>query len=166
MGAGGLKKLDVNHSTPEIGLGLGVSIKTINFLDIKTRRYTKNIKRVDGELRAEAQDYHRRQPFSVLAAVIFMPRDSAEDGAGEKSSLRHAWEVFRGRAGRNSSDDPHERFERLWIGLYETGTEQLGEIRFFEAGVEAPLRGAPSETVGFGDVIAEITATFEGRNRK
>ena len=52
MGAGGLKKLDVNHSTPEIGLGLGVSIKTINFLDIKTRRYTKNIKRVDGELRA------------------------------------------------------------------------------------------------------------------
>lgn len=41
MGAGGLKKLDVNYSTPEIGLGLGVSVKTINFMDAKTRRFTK-----------------------------------------------------------------------------------------------------------------------------
>ena len=38
----GLKKLDVNYSTVELGLGLGVSIKTINFRDPKTRRYTKN----------------------------------------------------------------------------------------------------------------------------
>src|SRR5262245_9489966 len=29
--ARGLKKLDVNYSTPELGLALGVSVKTINF---------------------------------------------------------------------------------------------------------------------------------------
>jgi hypothetical protein len=36
-GASGLKKLDVNYSTTQAGLGLAVSIKTINFRDEKTR---------------------------------------------------------------------------------------------------------------------------------
>lgn len=69
--AKGYKKLDVNYSTPELGLGLGVSIKTINFVDPKSKRYTKNYTRVDAELRAEATDYHDRQPYSVMVAVIF-----------------------------------------------------------------------------------------------
>lgn len=72
----GLKKLDVNYSTIELGLGLGLSIKTINFRDAKTKRYTKNYTRVDNELRAEAADYHERQPYSVLCAVIFLPFDA------------------------------------------------------------------------------------------
>src|SRR5262249_49849542 len=38
----GFKKLDVNYSTPELGLALGVSIKTINYRDPGTKRYTKN----------------------------------------------------------------------------------------------------------------------------
>src|SRR5690554_1911837 len=54
--AKGYKKLDVNYSTPELGLGLGVSIKTVNFPDTKSRRYTKNYTRIDNELRAEATD--------------------------------------------------------------------------------------------------------------
>src|SRR5262245_51993716 len=43
----GLKKLDVNYSTPQLGLALGVSIKSINFRDPKTKRYTKNYSRND-----------------------------------------------------------------------------------------------------------------------
>jgi hypothetical protein len=54
--ASGLKKLDVNYSNTRMGLGLAVSIKTVNFKDEKTGRFTKNIRRLDGELRAEAQD--------------------------------------------------------------------------------------------------------------
>jgi hypothetical protein len=76
----GVKKLDVNYSTPELGLGLGVSIKTINFRDPKSGRYTKNPTRLDNELRAEALDYHDRQPYSVLVALVFVPRDSCTDG--------------------------------------------------------------------------------------
>src|SRR5262245_51621953 len=38
----GFKKLDVNYSTPELGLALGISIKTVNYRDPGTRRYTKN----------------------------------------------------------------------------------------------------------------------------
>jgi hypothetical protein len=60
----GYKRLDVNYSTPELGLGLGVSIKTINFTDGRSKRYTKNYTRADGELRAEASDYHERQPYA------------------------------------------------------------------------------------------------------
>src|SRR5262245_27500507 len=71
--AKGFKKLDVNYSTPELGLALGVSIKTINYRDPETKRYTKNYSRVDNELRAEAMDYHQRQPFAVLVGLLFLP---------------------------------------------------------------------------------------------
>ncbi len=46
QGAEGLKKLDVIIcATEQAGLRLSISIKTINFKDEKTKRYTKNIKR-------------------------------------------------------------------------------------------------------------------------
>ncbi len=77
--ASGLKKLDVNYSNPRIGLGLGVSVKTLNFRDEATGRFTKNVKRLDGELRAEAQDYHVRQPFAVLIALVFLPEEASRD---------------------------------------------------------------------------------------
>ena len=83
--ARGYKKLDVNYSTLQTGLGLGVSIKTINYRDPTTQRYTKNYSRNDNELRAEASDYHRRQPFSVLAALLFVPADAAEDAGKAKA---------------------------------------------------------------------------------
>jgi hypothetical protein len=61
----GYKKLDINYSTTELGLGLGVFVKTLNFKDPKSQRYTKNYSRIDNELRAEASDYHERQPYAV-----------------------------------------------------------------------------------------------------
>ncbi|OGN42559.1 MAG: hypothetical protein A2623_02925 [Caulobacterales bacterium RIFCSPHIGHO2_01_FULL_70_19] len=163
MGAGGLKKLDVNYSTPELGLGLGISVKTINFRDLATKRYTKNVKRVDGELRAEAQDYHTRQPYSLLAGLVFMPMDAATDGVGERSSFRHAREVFAGRAGRAGPQDDPSRFERLWIGLYGTTPETLGDVRFFD--VSGP-EGDSVEVIRFSAVLDEIQSEFRTRNRK
>ena len=75
--AKGFKKLDVNYSTTELGMGLGVSIKTVTARDPRTRRYTKNYTDVsDAELRAEAVDYHKRQPFAVMVALIFLPIDA------------------------------------------------------------------------------------------
>ena len=81
----GLKKLDVNYSTVELGLGLGVSIKTINFRDARSNRYTKNFTRADNEFRAEAADYHQRQPYSVLCAAFLLPLDACDDGGGKRS---------------------------------------------------------------------------------
>src|SRR5207237_4749262 len=82
----GVKKLDVNYSTPELGLALGVSIKTLNFRDAGSKRYTKNATRIDNELRAEAMDYHKRQPYSVLVGVVFVPVDSCDDGNPNRST--------------------------------------------------------------------------------
>jgi hypothetical protein len=165
MGAGGPKKIDVNYMTPEMGLGLAVSVKTINFRDEKSRRYTKNIKRADGELRAEAQDCHLRQPFSVLAGIVLLPKDSADDGIDGRSSLKHAWDVFRHRGGRVSHTDNPSHFELMFIGLYDTSAGNFGNSDLFEVAVEPPDRGAPKSVIKFSQALDLISTTFRSRNK-
>jgi hypothetical protein len=98
----GMKKLDVNYSTTELGLGLGVSIKTINFPDAGSARYTKNFTRADNELRAEAKDYHERQPYAVLVGVVFLPIEACQDGKTGASSFGQAVRIFRHRSNRKN----------------------------------------------------------------
>ncbi|MGH6923473.1 MAG: hypothetical protein ACRED5_07010 [Propylenella sp.] len=162
--ASGPKKLDVNYSNPQIGLGLGVSIKTLNFRDEATGRYTKNIKRLDGELRAEAQDYHVRQPFSVLIALVFMPEDSAYDSEN-RSSLSHAWEVFQRRTGRKTTSNEASRFERMWLCVYATEPGRFGICRCFDVSDSVPSTGLPGESQRLSDVLNEIELEFANRNR-
>lgn len=161
----GVKKLDVNYSTIQLGLGLGVSIKTLNFRDPKSKRYTKNVSRIDNELRAEASDYHERQPFAVLAAVVFLPRDAAEDG--EVSSFAHAALTYRFRTGRKSHRDGQELFERLYIALYEADDEELlGEVVCFDSSKPPPKRGVPraADQMTLMQVVQDIKAAFYERN--
>ncbi len=162
-GAHGVKRLDVNYSTPELGLGLGLSIKTINFADPRSGRYTKNFTRIDNELRAEALDYHVRQPYAVLVALVFMPREACEDAVGNGlSSFAHAYEIFRRRTGRGDPRDRPELFEGVFLGLYDATS---GEVIFADAGRPVPRRGAPRRNrLGLGDVIEEIVRLYEARN--
>jgi hypothetical protein len=63
----GTKKLDVNCSTPE--LGLDVSVKTVDVRDPKkTNRYTKNYTRIDNELSFAASS---RRPSLKTARWFF-----------------------------------------------------------------------------------------------
>lgn len=166
----GVKKLDVNYSTPELGLGLGVSVKTLNFRDPKTQRYTKNTTRNDNELRAEAMDYHERQPYSVLVGVLFTPLDSCHDGNPDKlkqsrSSFAHFVNVLRHRAGRTGPNDSAQRLEALYIGLYGHAGEQRSEVRFFNVLDTPPQFGVPSTgLLDFGRFIEAIVATYDARN--
>jgi len=162
--ASGFKKLDVNFSNPTIGLGLGVSIKTLNFHDEATGRFTKNIKRLDGELRAEAQDYHVRQPFAVLAALTFFP-DEASSDSERKSSLRHAWEVFRSRAGRNSHFADASLFERFWLCLYNTTPVDFGLCQCYDIRDEIPFLGPPKKSYRLSETIEQIGGEFVKRNK-
>jgi len=98
-------RVDVRYHTP-YGLGLGLSIKTLNFRDGKFGRYTKNIQRVDKELNAEAVQIHGYQPKAVLAALFLMPEDARHDGERGRSSFEHALEVFRKRVGRADETQP------------------------------------------------------------
>lgn len=164
--AGGLKKLDVNYSTTTIGLGFGVSVKTVNFRDSNTKRYTKNIKRVDGELRAEADDYHTRQPYAVLVALVLFPEEAAFDGTQGISSFHHASEVFARRSGRASTVADHSAFEALFLGVYKSSGPDAGQVRLYQAGTVFPAHGLPSQSLKFSDMIEFIKNTFAIRNKR
>jgi hypothetical protein len=164
----GFKKLDINYSKIDLGLALGVSIKTINFADPKSGRFTKNYSRNENELRAEAMDYHKRQPWSVLIAVIFLPIDSCDDAkSGKKteqgaSSFGNAVRFFRNIAGRTRTDGPADQFEKVFIALYDS----LHEVVFFDVEKAPPKarRPEPNETVSFAGLMGSITSTYDRRN--
>ena len=139
--AHGVKKLDINFSTPELGLGFGVSVKTLNFRDPRTKRYTKNYTRIDNELRAEALDYHLRQPYAVMVAVIFLPEDSCSDGVTSPSSFASAVQHFRKRAKREKPTDDPQLFERVFIGIYSTNEKHFGEAMFINVTTAPPKKG-------------------------
>lgn len=161
----GVKKLDVNYSKPELGLGLGVSIKTINFPDPKTNRYTKNYTRVDNELRAEAVDYHERQPWAVLVALVFLPMDSVEDGVSSSaSSFGAAAQYFKKRSGRHQPKNSESLFEAVYIGLYDTNEASFGNVVFFDVQKNPPKRGMPKKTLDFAGLRDAITTIYDHRN--
>lgn len=167
--AKGTKKLDVNYSVPELGLGLGVSIKTLNFRDPKSNRYTKNYTRIDNELRAEALDYHERQPWAVLVAVFFLPVDACDDynpkSKEASSSFGQAIKIFRYRANRSRPSDSGQLFERVFVGLYAVDDDPW-DVRFFDVMHAPPRSGRPVQTSTLEQVVAEIVQTYDARNNE
>jgi hypothetical protein len=137
------KKTDVRYATADTGLELLVSIKTLNFRDDSSGRYTKNMVRNDHELRAEAMDHHERFPFAVLVGVFFLPVDACDDGASDKSSFAHAVLTFRPRTGRAGSDDTAAKFERFFVGLYDAASPSDDRVGFFDVLDAPPRRGRP-----------------------
>jgi hypothetical protein len=173
--AKGFKQLDVNYSTIQLGLGLGVSIKTLNFRDVKSKRYTKNFSRIDNELRAEAQDYHTRQPYAVLSAIVFLPIDAAFDATARSSSSfgQAVQGIFRFRTGRVGPEDLSEKMEQVFIALYQPGScdepsggELMGQVVGFDVSSPTPWSGLPDEEhrLTFSDILSRVTARFDDRN--
>jgi hypothetical protein len=165
----------VNYSTPELGLALGISIKTINYRDPETKRYTKNYSRNDNELRAEATDYHQRQPYSVLASLLHLPADACDDashGRGEAwergvSSFGAVVRYFRDRrAPRPKPDDAIDLFECFFIGLYEHEGRRRGEVSYFDVMSPPPRNRRPraNEVVSLEEATAKIRETYDARN--
>jgi hypothetical protein len=62
----GAKKVDVTWATEASGLLLGISIKTINFRDTKTKNFQKNLTNRRGDMLIEAVTLHRRFGRLVL----------------------------------------------------------------------------------------------------
>jgi hypothetical protein len=164
------KRTDVGVWDDAAGLILGVSIKTYSFRDFhgatKARpahlgRYVRNVKRNDMELRDEADILHRRQPYAVLFALFFMPRDAAWDGATGQSSFAHAAFTFRKRTGRTSADAARtDLFEKVHIGLFDDD----GGLEFFDVENAPPRNQPPEETVSLLELIAMMLAAVVVRN--
>lgn len=160
----GFKKLDVNYSTTELGLALGVSIKSIHSPDPKNKRYTKNYSRNDNELRAEATDYHQRQPYSILIGILFLPIDSCSDSKeGSESSFGAAVKFFRPRANRKSHRDETDLFERFFLGIYDP---KEANVFFFDVMERPPKFGLPKKEsrLDSTQLIHEIRKAYDSRN--
>lgn len=164
----GFKKLDVNYSTPELGLALGVSLKSIHSKTVGSG-YRRNYSRNDNELRAEAMDYHQRQPFAVLIGLLFLPIDACDDrtkgksGDPPHSSFASAVRYFRDRGTRSASDDPLDLLEAFFIGLYD---ENDDSVVFFDVAESPPKLRRPdsSETLTLEQVVDRIRICYDRRN--
>lgn len=164
------KKTDVGVWDDSAGLILGVSIKTYSFRDYhgatdtkpaRLGRYQRNVKRNDMELRDEADVLHRRQPYAVLFALFFMPRDACWDGVTGHSSFAHAVFTFRKRSGRLAADSArHDLFEKVYIGLFTAD----GAVEFFDVHATPPRNQPPRDTITLDELIDQMRAAVTVRN--
>lgn len=161
--ARGKKQLDINFSTPQLGLALGISLKSVHLRDVQgAARYTHNMKRNEEELRIEASGYHKRQPYAVMVAVLFVPFDSADDGKKDNPSSFGSWvRHLRPYTGREDPDDEIDKFERIYIGLYEPDGSNL---RFFDVQEAPPKNGRPSRTLSYREFLGEVYHAYLKRN--
>ena len=146
----GKKQLDINFSTPEHGLALGISLKSVHLRDVRgAERYTHNMKRNEEELRIEASGYHKRQPYAVMVGVLFLPLDSCTDGKRGNPSSFGSWvRHLRPYAGRVESTDDLDIFEKIYIGLYQIDGSDL---ILFDVESDPPKNGEPARD---GDLLA------------
>jgi hypothetical protein len=122
---------------------------------------------VDDELRAEAMDYHVRQPFAVMLGLFFMPMDACDDGKGNNpSSFGSAVKKFRYRACRMSPSDSPELFERIYIGLFEPEGANRGSVLFFDVSQGPPKQGRPKseQLLDLVELRDRILQTYHERN--
>lgn len=181
--AEGTKRLDVKIWDELLGLKLLVSLKTYSFQDWDNKkqlagRYTKNVQRNGKELKDEADVIHRRQPYAVIVAVLFLPDSACLDGNPSStsdvtgpSSFASIVRRLRVRTGR-ALDPDEKRFdrfdltERLYVALYRYDGPERGTLRFFDVLQNPPRNGAPPDsiTLSLDELVAEIQTIVSTRN--
>lgn len=141
----GNKQLDINFSTPALGLAVGISLKSVHIRE-PGAGYTHNLKRNEEELRIEASGHHRRQPYAIMIGALFLPFDSCQaTKPGSRHSSFGSWvRHLRPYTGRTGPQDDPDRFERIFIGLYDP---EGSDIRFFDVAASLPRLGLPPLTV-------------------
>jgi hypothetical protein len=159
----GMKRVDVKYATPEAGLGLALSFKSVHFGERESGdvRFVHNKKRNDEELRVEATGHHLRQPYAVMVAVLFLPFESCQDA---KRSSFAAWvEYLWPLKGRQEPEDPPDRYELVFVGLYARDGSELG---FYEVGGEVPCprTGRPKRMLSFAEFLDRIRKVYDVRN--
>lgn len=158
----GPKKLDVNYSTPQLGLAFGISLKSVHFREKEKRGYIHNMKRNDEELRSEASGYHQRQPYAVMIAVVFLPDEACEDATIRHPSSFGNWvKYLRPLAKRRAAHDDIARYERVFVGLYDRGGSRM---EFFDVEEAPPKAGRPKNLLNETEFFDEIERTYLQRN--
>jgi hypothetical protein len=158
----GAKKVDVTWSTEESGLVLGISVKTINFRDKRSKNFQKNLTNRRGDMLIEAVTLHRRFPYAVLAGFFFLDRGAEDDHMREtgpakrKSTFDNAHRRLQLFTGRGDPAGRDEQFERFYIMLVEASPD-AASLRAYEV-------GKPTATVRLDDIIGELLGLVAIRN--
>lgn len=150
----GAKKVDVTWSTEESGLLLGISIKTINYRDKKTKNFQKNLTNRRGDMLIEAVTLHRRFPYSILAGFFFLDAGAEHDHTRmRKSTFENAHTRLRLFTGRDDPAGRDEQFEAFYLILLEASSK-LSKLRAFAVGDSKTI--IPMESVM--DQLVELVA--------
>ncbi|HEX4331779.1 MAG TPA: hypothetical protein VH040_06555, partial [Usitatibacter sp.] len=125
-------------------------------------RYTHNMKRNEEELRIEASGYHKRQPYAVMVGVLFLPLDSCTDGKKDNSSSFGSFvRKLRPYCGRTDPHDENDRFERLFVGLYEPSGS---ELKFFDVATAPPKNSRPKNLLAYDEFLDSTYHEYLRRN--
>lgn len=120
----GAKKVDVTWSTEESGLILGISIKSINFKDSRTKNYQKNLTNRRGDMLIEAVTLHRRFPYAVLGGLFIFDSGAANDHTGKRrSTFENAHTRFRLFTGRDDPAGRDEQYESFYFMLLNASSK-------------------------------------------
>jgi hypothetical protein len=154
----GAKNVDVTWATEESGLLLGISIKTINFRDNKTKNFQKNLINRRGDMLMEAVTLHRRFPYAVLAGFFFLDAGAEKDDTGKRrSTFVNAHARLRLFTGRNDPAGRDEQFERLYLALVDAAPPFQGKVRVYEV-------GNPGKEVPLSQAFGELMTLVAERN--
>ena len=123
----GAKKVDVSWATEESGLIFAVSVKTIMWRDGASGNYQKNLTNRRGDMLIESVTLHRRFPYAVLAAFLFLDVGAESDDVSvegkakrRKSTFANAFPRLRLFTGRNDPAGREEQFEKFYIFLLDS----------------------------------------------
>jgi hypothetical protein len=116
----GAKRVDVTWATEESGLLLGVSIKSINFRDGRSKNFQKNLTNRRGDLLIEGVTLHRRFPYAVLVGLLFLDKDAKHDDTKRRrSTFINAFPRLRLFTGREDPAGRDEQYERMYLLLVD-----------------------------------------------
>lgn len=153
----GAKKLDVSWATEESGLLVGLSIKTINWMDRRSGNYQKNLTNRRGDLLFEATTLHRRFPYAVLAGFLFLDAGAASDDTDlRRSTFENAHPRLRLFTGREEPFGRDEQFEVLCVCLVDANP--------FQSSLEIYEAGHPESPLALGDVFNRLIESIATRN--
>jgi len=68
----------------ESGLLMAISVKTINFRDMRSNNLQKNLTNRRGDMLFESITLHRRFPYAVLAGFLLLDKEAAADDTGRR----------------------------------------------------------------------------------
>jgi hypothetical protein len=153
----GAKKVDVTWTTEESGLLLGISVKTINFRDGRSKNFQKNLTNRRGDMVGEALTLHRRFPYAVVAGFLFLDKDAKNDETKQrKSTFENAFPRLRIFTGRQDPAGRDEQFERLYLLLVDANP--------FTPTLECYQVSDPTTKLELSDVLDELVLLVAERN--